>query len=48
MVKAYGLFWEIQLDVAIRGFIKNSAVLDMEYPSKQILAAMIADSEGLL
>jgi hypothetical protein len=48
MVKAKGLFLEIQLDVAILGFIKNSAVLDREYPSKQILAAITDDAEGSL
>ena len=46
MVNAKGLFLEIQLFVAIRGFIKNSAVLEIEYPSKQIFAAMIDDSVG--
>ena len=48
MAKAKGLFLEIQLLVAIFGFIKNRIRGEMEYPSRQIFAAITEDSVGFL
>lgn len=47
MVNANGLCFEIQLLVEILGFIKKRISSDIEYPSRQIFAAITEASEGL-